>query len=261
MTPAAQGFGVVQTKGQLVHHFQACAFGVRAKLARTRQATAWKNVLLNEVGAFDIAVKQRVVDDDGLDASFTARLQQACHALEIGGPIFLADSLQHFDGADRVIRAVVNVAVVLQAQVAGGGQALGLHALVGKSQLLVAQGHAAHVRAKLLAAQLGQSAPAAADFKNAVTRFGVDHAQGASHFGGLCLGHRLGAVVVKPRGRIVHRGIKPQLIKGIAQVVMCVDVFLAVAARVAVKQVAHAVKQAAQPAAKDQLIHVAAVGD
>src|SRR6267378_2362147 len=55
-----------------------------------RQHTAWKNILLDEVGARSVAIEQRVVDGDRLHARPAAALEVALDALEVAGPVFLA---------------------------------------------------------------------------------------------------------------------------------------------------------------------------
>src|SRR5574343_1692743 len=122
--PAAAGFGVVAAKGHLVHPLEAGGLCLVAHFAGAGQAAARKDVLLDEVGRADVAVKQSVLNDDALDAGAATGFEQAGHALEIGGPVLLADGFEHFNRADGVIRAVVYVAVVLQAQVGLFGQAL-----------------------------------------------------------------------------------------------------------------------------------------
>ena len=90
-----------------------------------------------------------------------------------------------------------------------------------------------------------QRTPAATNFQHAVTGLNIGHAQCSAHFGVLRHVEALRHLPFKQGRRVVHGRVEPQLVKRIAQVVMGMDVFAAVAARVAVQQVAHAVQQAA----------------
>ena len=169
--------------------------------------------------------------------------------------------LDHLDRADRIVRAIVDVTVVLQAQIGPLLYAVRLHAGLGKRQLLGGQGHARDVRTKFGGGRFGQSAPAATNFEQAVTRLSVDHAQGAAHLGFLGIGHGLRFVAVEPGRRVVHRAVQPQLVKSVAQVVMRVDVLAAVAAVVAIEQVLDTVDQPPQPVAVNRALDLRAVGD
>jgi len=66
-------------------------------------------------------------------------------------------------------------------------------------------------------------------------------------------------VAIEPGAGVVHGLVEPQAVKRIAQVVVGVDVFLAVGARVAVEQVFDAVHQAPGPGPKDDAVHLGAV--
>ena len=127
-------------------------------------------------------------------------------------------------------------------------------------ELLCAECHARDVGAKFSGGFLCQCAPPAANFQHAVTRVDVGHAQGAAHFGVLGLLHGLVQVTFEPGRRVVHGVVQPQLVKRIAQVVMRVDVFLAVGFGVAVEQVLDAVQQAPRPRAVHNIFHLLAVG-
>ena len=259
LAPALEGLGVVQAKGVLFFHLQAHGGGLRPKGAGAGQAAARKNVLLNKVGRIDIARKQRVVDHDALDAGAPTGLEQLGQACEIGGPVVFAHGFDHLYRANGVKGRVVNVAVVLQAQVGAAGHAQALHAFFCKSELLGAQGHAGQVRAKGRGGHFGQGAPAAANFQHAVARAHAHLFEHAAHLGGLRLLQALLQIAGKQGRRIVHARVQPARVKRVAQVVMGVDVFLAVGARVAVEPVLEAVGQLAPPAAKNHLLHLGAV--
>ena len=81
------------------------------------QAAAWEDVLLDEVGGADVAVKQVIADHDALDAGPPHGLEKTPEALEVVGPVGLPHGFQHFNGADGIIGAVMDVAVVLQPQI------------------------------------------------------------------------------------------------------------------------------------------------
>ena len=202
VAPAAQGFGVIGAKVQLVHHLQACRLRLFAELAGAGQTTAGKNVLLNEVGRLQVTLEQTVVNGDALNARTATRLEQAADGLKVSRPIRLAHSLDHLNRAHRVKRCLAigggNVAVVLQAQVGTRGHAQCLHARVGKCQLLGRQGDARDVCTKFGGGRLGQCAPTTTDLQHTVARLGVHHAQGAAHFGLLRIGHGLGQITLKP---------------------------------------------------------------
>ena len=253
VTPFAQGAGVVQTEGELVHHFQTGAFRFGAEGRRAGQAAARKHVLLDEVGAADVALEQLVLDHDALDAGLATRLEQARDRLEIGRPVLATDRLDHLDRADGVVRAILDVAIVLQTQV-------GLrHALPGVGQLLGRQGHPGHRGTEFGDGLLGQGAPAAANLQHTVAGLDTGQLQGAAHLGVLGRDHVLFGRL-EPGRRVVHGRVQPELVERVAQVVVGMDVLAAVGARVAVELVAHPVGQATEPGAVDHVFEVAPVG-
>ena len=134
----------------------------------------------------------------------TAGLEQTCDGLEIGRPIGAANGLDHFNGTNRVVGAVVGIAVVLQSQVSMDG--LGAESLAGVGQLRGAQGDARHLGAKFTAGDFRQTAPATAYLQHTLTStcLHARHAQGASHFGMLRGLQVLVGVVVKPGRRVRH---------------------------------------------------------
>ena len=176
----------LRAEGEFVHHLQSGGAGLRAELGRARQAAAGEDVLLDEVGALDVAVEQGVLDHDALDAGAATRLEQAGHALEVGRPVLAAHGFDHLDRADGVERFVADVAVVLQAQVGAIGPADAGHAFAGEVELLGGEGHAGDAGVELQRGLLGQRAPTAADLEHPVTRLHAGHAQGAPHLGVLC---------------------------------------------------------------------------
>ena len=73
--PAFQRFSVIMTECQFVHHFQAGGLGVCPQRGRAGQTAAGKNVLLNEIGVAQVALKQRVGDHDTLDTCAATGLE------------------------------------------------------------------------------------------------------------------------------------------------------------------------------------------
>jgi hypothetical protein len=99
-----------------------------------------------------------------LDTRLAAWLKQLTDFLEIGWPVRLANRLNHFNGANRVIGAILNVTVVLQTQIGILCFAVPLHPRIGKCQLLGRQGHASNFGTKINRGHFGQCAPTTANF-------------------------------------------------------------------------------------------------
>ena len=194
-------------KGETVDNLQARCLRLGFEFAAAGQEAAWKNVLLNKVCAQGIALKQGVVDHNALDTGLTAGLEQTCDGLEIGRPIGAANGFDHFNGTNRVVGAVVGIAVVLQAQV--GMDGLGAKSLAGIGQLRGTEGDARHLGAKFASGNFGQAAPATAYLQHALTRacLHARHAQSTSHFGVLRGLQVLAGVVVKPSRGVRHAGV------------------------------------------------------
>eukprot|EP01038_Epipyxis_sp_PR26KG_P018507 gene18506-26124_t len=226
-----------------------------------QKLAAGEDVLLDEIRGADVALEQAVVDDDALDAGPAAGLEQAVHRLEVGGPVFAAHGLDHLDGADGVIRAVVDVAVILQPQVGLVVRTHARHALARKGQLFGGQRDAGDMGVEFGGGLLGQRAPATADLQHPGIWLHTGHAQRAPHFGVLGSAHVAACIALEPGGRVVHRVVQPEFVERVAQVVVGVDVLLAVGAGVAVEQVLDAVQKAAGPGAVDHAFHLLAVGD
>ena len=112
----------------------------------------------------------------------------------------MAHGFDHLDGANRVKRGVADVAVVLQAKLRLGTQALIGQSLLRMRELLLAERHAGEAHAPFAGDHFGQRAPAAAYFEQAlvVPWREVDHAQGTAHFGVLRLVHGQHGVAIEP---------------------------------------------------------------
>ena len=134
-----------------------------------------------------------------------------------------------------------------------------LHARLRIGQLLSAERHAGNRRAELGGCHLGQCTPAATNLQHPVAGFDVGQRERAAYFGFLCLGHGLAEVATKHGGRVVHGFVQPELVESIAQVVVGVDVFLAVGFGIAVQQMLDTVEQAAHPRAVDHVVHFGTV--
>ena len=73
-----------------------------------------EDVLLNKITAFAIAIKECVVNRDGLYAGTRALLQSARYRAEVTVPVLLADGFKHFDRGNAVEFAA-DITVILQA--------------------------------------------------------------------------------------------------------------------------------------------------
>ena len=193
-----------------------------------------------------------------------AGLEQTRHGLEIFGPILAADRFDHFDRANGVERFVAacfsNVAVVLQAQISLRACTGTRHTRLRPRQLLGTQRHADERRVEFGRRHFGQRAPAATNLQHPVTGLDACHVQCAPHLGVLRVFHRRLRRLENSR-RIIHRAVQPQRIKSIAQVVVGVDIFLAVGPGVAVEPVFDAVNETPQPAAVNHVLDFIAVGN
>ena len=181
------------------------------------------------------------------------------HGVEIGGPIGLAHRFEHLDRDDGIKRPVVDVAVVLQTQISL--QAGLLQALLRPTQLFVAEGHTGHARAQHARPHFGHGAPTANDFQHALSmaRAHPRLLQGARHLGPLGLLQGLLGVALEPGRGVIHARVEPEAIERVAQVVVGVDVALAVGARVAPGPMAQQIEQAAPPVAIDHILQGASV--
>ena len=246
-------------KGEFVDHFQPCGFGLRTKLARAGQTSAGEDVLLNEISRAHIALEQGIVDHNALHTGVPAGFEQFGHGSEVCGPVFAAHSLHHFNGANGIKGCIVNVAVVLQAQVRTVVHAQAFHARLGKSQLFRAEGHTSQGGRKFGGCHFRERAPATANFQHTVAGLHLCFFQGPAYFGFLRLCHGLLQVAQEQRRRIVHGLIQPQPIKRVTQIVVGVDVLLAVDLGVAVEQMLDAVHEPPQPTAVNDIFHFLAV--
>ena len=188
----------------MIDHLQTGGARLRDEGLVAGQKSARKNILLNEVSAQRIALEQGVINHYALDTSSAAGFEQLGDRLEIGGPVVASYRFNHFNRADGVIRAVVGVAVILQAQISSNGP--GVQAFGGVSQLRWTECDACHLCAEFTCTYLGQTAPAAADFQHprARARLNPGHTQRAAHLGVLRGLQVLLAVAVKPGRGIRH---------------------------------------------------------
>src|SRR5690606_15729151 len=103
LAPLAQRLGIIAAEPAHVAPDQPARLGKGAKPALRILAPAGEYIGLDEVAACRIALEQRVVDQYILDRRLAAGAQQPRDRVEIGGPIGLADRLDHLDAGDRVI--------------------------------------------------------------------------------------------------------------------------------------------------------------
>ncbi len=253
--------GVVGAEGQFFDDLQPCGLGLRDESAARRQHAAREDVALDEVGAAPVVVEQIVGDGDGLDAGARAGFELTCHGAEKAGPVSLAHGLEHFDGGDAVVAVwrgdAVEVAVVAQFE-PGLRRGLGEPG-AGVGQLLGGQGDAVEAQ-PALRADFGQAAPAAADFQHPRARLELQLVEHAGVFSGLRLFQRQRGVAVEQGAGVSHARVEPELIEGVADVVMRVDVVAASSAAVAAQKMADAVGQPAQQAAMQRAGDDLAVG-
>ena len=203
--------------------------------------------MLNEVCAAHIALKQGVVNHDALDAGPTTGLEQARQRGEVGRPVGASHGFNHLDRTDGVKRRILDITVVLQPQVSPVRNTQALQSLARKGQLFGAQRDPDQRGTEGGGAHLRQCAPAAADLQNPVAGLDLTQFQGTPHLGRLRFGHGLVQVAGTNSRRVIHGVVQPKPIKSVAQVVVGVNIFLAVGSRVAVEEVLDAVKKAACP--------------
>ena len=130
--PAFESFSVVLAERILLDHMQTGRVGVGPKGAGAWEAAAGKNVLLDKVGGGQVTLKQCVINHNALDAGGATGLQEFGDCFKVGGPKFFANGFNHLHRANRIKGRVIDVAVVLQAQVRFGAQAQTRHALAGE---------------------------------------------------------------------------------------------------------------------------------
>jgi len=69
----------------LADHGEAGTLRLAPEGGRGREHSAREDVLLDEVGADAVAIEQRVVDDDGLDAGAAPGFRQRCRVAKYDG--------------------------------------------------------------------------------------------------------------------------------------------------------------------------------
>ena len=93
----------MQATGAVVDPFEALCLGQRAETAFRQQHPAGKDEALDEIDIGGVRLEDRVIDRDVLDRRTATRFQRARDRGEIGGPIVLADRLDHLDAGHRVV--------------------------------------------------------------------------------------------------------------------------------------------------------------
>ena len=215
------------------------------------QHAAGKNVALDEIDAFAVALEQAVIDGDDLERRLAALFQAVENLGEIARPVGFTDCLEHFDRGDPVIEADM-VAIVLQADIDLLGKAFALHAGQRVIALGGGDGQAGDLAAPVPGGIFGKAAPATADLEDAAGRAGIDAVADAFVFDLLGLLERLVGAFKHGR-RIGHAGIEPLAVEIIAEIVVCHDVAAGTGLRIPVEQVADHIGPAHDHAAAGEL--------
>ena len=133
-----------------------------------------------------------------------------------------ADVFGHTDGGDRVVRPVVDVAVVLDADLDPVGEPLLGDPLAGVGGLLLGERDADDADAVLAGGVDRHGAPAAADVEQPLP--GPQAELAADEVELVALGALQGAVLGLPVGaRVHHRGAEDELVEVVADVVVVAD--------------------------------------
>ncbi len=222
--PLRQGFRVALAKAGDIAPAQPGAHSLLPKARFAGQHAAGKDVFAHEVGAAAVDVEQVVADGDDLQPRPAIGRKHFAHLVEIGRPISLADRLEHLDRGDAVEPAG-DVAIVHQLDVRLLGQALVEQALARKVVLGGGYGHAGDLGADVAGGELGEAAPAAADFEHALAGSEVQAPRQGPVLVILRLGEGLSGLLEPGRG-IGHARIEPAGVKRIAQVVVRQNVAL-----------------------------------
>ena len=136
-----------------------------------------------------------------------------------------------------MVELAAHVAVVEQAQVGAFGQSGARQARGSEAQLLRRKGEAGDMHAELARGDFRESAPAAADFQQPVTRFRIQAPQDTTVLGGLRRFQGSRMTGVEQRAGICHGRIEPEPVEIVAQVVMGLDILARAGAGIAVEQV------------------------
>ena len=163
-------------------------------------------------------------------------LSRRAHGLEVASASIRGRPPRPSRSSDRVVRAVVDVAVVLQAQVDAPAQAGVGHALAAHTSSCSVDNVTPVTWRRIRAPRISASAPQPQPISS--TRSPGSHAAVARARGAPWpLARRpVGcvSVAVEPGARVVHRRVQPQPVERVAEVVVGVDVLAAAGARVAV---------------------------
>ena len=166
----------------------------------------------------------RVGDSDVLQRHHSVRLEQRVELAAIRGEVAVAERFHHFDG-DDLVELAIQPPVVLQQDVHAVRDALALEALLGEIKLRLRDGDGRDAAAVRLHRVAREAAPAAADFQHVVAALDVEFAAKCVVFFKLRDFQR-----VVRRGEngaaVSHRGVEPELVKLVPEVVMLGDILL-----------------------------------
>ena len=163
---------------------------------------------------------------DRLDGDLPAGREEPVEGGEVGGPVGLADRLDHLDADDGVVLAV-DLAVVLQSDVHAVGHAGRVDPLAGELQLLSGEGDRGDLGSSLRRAD-GERAPSGADLQQPGAAAYAGEVEDPVDLAQLCLlepGRGLhGLALVEPRRGVGHRRVQEGGEQVVAQVVVGGDV-------------------------------------
>ena len=148
--------------------------------------------------------------------------QQVVEVAEVGLHALGADVLEHADAGDGVERAVVDLPVVLEADLDAVGQPVGLDAGPGPLGLGGRDGHAHHLHPVVSGGVAGHGTPPAAHVQQALAGTEAELAADQVVLGGLGLG-QVGVRWVEQGARVGHGPAEHQLVEAVGDVVVVAD--------------------------------------
>ena len=135
LTPAGESLGVIFGKIFLIAEAQIGGAHGLLNFIWAGQHAAGENIALDEVSIFAIGLKARILDGDDLQSGAPTGFKTAAKFVEKHRPIFLADSLKHFDRHHAIILRL-DIAVIAIFQLDFIRQSTFVYALLTKGELL-----------------------------------------------------------------------------------------------------------------------------
>ncbi len=132
-----------------------------------RQVSAREDVLADPIHAPPVSIVGLVGDGDGLQRHPSTGFEEPIAGCKIVVEVTVADSLQHFDRDDRVIRAR-DVAVIHQTDIDQVAETLLLDPALCKPRLFYRQGQSGDPTTELAGSVFGKPAPSAPDLEDMV---------------------------------------------------------------------------------------------